>query len=505
MRAAASLEATLGRVSLRMASSLDLGEVLAEITNGLVCDLDAAMARIWLTRSEEPGILRLAASAGLSERLDGSRSRVPIGSLKIGQIAASRSALCTSDLAGDPRFVDKAWIEANGLVTFAGYPLAYHDELLGVLAIFSRTVLGELAFERLGFFAAQAAVAIKNAELFAKVDTLTRRLQAENTYLKEVLDEHTGIVGSSAALRRALGELERVAPTPSTVLLLGETGTGKELFARAIHEASSRRAGPLIKVNCGALAPTLLESELFGHEKGAFTGAVQRRIGRFELAHGGTLFLDEIGELPLESQTKLLRVLQEHEVERVGGGGSPVPVDARIIAATNRDLSADVRSGRFRSDLFFRLNVFPIHVPPLRDRREDIPALASAFMRRLAARLASEPKELDDEALAYLQAYDWPGNVRELENVLERASILARGPRVRVSDLPELTSAGESRTSEGDEDDSARVPLKERVSAFERGLVADALQRAKGNQSEAARLLGTSRATLQYKMKVLGL
>jgi len=487
-----------------MASSLELADVLAEITRGLVDELDAAMARLWLTGPEEPGILRLAASAGLSERLDGSRSRVPIGTLKIGEIAATRSPLCTRKLASDPRFVDKSWIETNRLVTFAGYPLVFHDELLGVLAIFSRTVLDELALERLGFFAAQASVAIKNAELFARVEALTRRLQAENTYLKEALDEsqHTGIVGNSAALRRALGELARVAPTTSTVLLLGETGTGKELFARAVHDSSPRRTGPLIKVNCGAITPSLLESELFGHEKGAFTGAVQRRIGRFELAHGGTLFLDEVSELPLESQTKLLRVLQEHEVERVGGG-SPVRIDVRIVAATNRDLAAEVRANRFRSDLFFRLNVFPIHVPPLRDRREDVPALASAFMRRLAARLASEPKEVDDEAIAYLQAYDWPGNVRELENVLERATILARGPRILVSDLPELTA---SEIEAGQAADAAPLgSLKERVTAYERGLVADALQRAKGNQSEAARLLRTSRATLQYKMKVLGL
>jgi transcriptional regulator with GAF, ATPase, and Fis domain len=503
------LEATLGRVCLRMASSLELDEVLAEITRGLVSGLEAAMARIWLVRPEDPGTLRLVASAGLSERLDGSRSRVPVGTLKIGEIASQRTALWSNELLEDPRFADKAWIRENRLSTFAGYPLEYGGELLGVLAMFARRSLTELEFERLGMFAAQASVAIKNAGLFSKVAELTRRLEAENTYLKEELREGaaTGIVGQSTALTRVLAELERVAPTMSTVLLHGETGTGKELFARALHEMSSRRAGPLVKVNCAALAPTLVESELFGHEKGAFTGALARRIGRFELAQGGTLFLDEVGELSLDAQAKLLRVLQEHEIERVGGTQS-IRVDARIVAATNRDLAAAARANRFRSDLFFRLNVFPIVVPPLRERRDDIPALASEFTKTLASRLGVEPKVIDEDAMAYLQSYDWPGNVRELHNVLERATILARRDRIGVADLPELESAADetqiSPHGIADGTDES-VSLKERVYAHERALIVDALRRADGNQSEAARFLKTSRATLQYRMKILRL
>jgi transcriptional regulator with GAF, ATPase, and Fis domain len=250
MAPAAGIEATLGRVTLRMASSLDLGEVLGEITRGLARDLGAALARIWLIEPEDPKTLRLAASAGLSERLDGSRGRVPIGALKIGQIAETRSPLCTTKLSGDPRFPDQDWIRENGLASFAGYPLVYREELLGVLAMFARTELGAADLERLGVFAAQAAIAIENAALFARVDALMKRLEAENTYLREELEESrpTGIVGESAALRGVLDQLARVAPTTSTVLLLGETGTGKELFARAIHEGSPRRAGPLIKV-----------------------------------------------------------------------------------------------------------------------------------------------------------------------------------------------------------------------------------------------------------------
>jgi transcriptional regulator with GAF, ATPase, and Fis domain len=484
---APEIAATLARVTLRMASSLELADVLSEITRGLVDDLDAALARIWLCLPTEPGMLRLAASAGLSERLDGTRSRVPIGTLKIGEIAETRSPLTSKDLAGDPRFVDKEWLTATGLVAFAGYPLVYRDELLGVLAMFSRRVPDEAELAQLGVFAAQAAIAIKNAALLG-------RLEAENTYLKEELDDSrpSGIIGESAPLRRVLDEAQRVAPTMSTVLLLGETGTGKELFARAIHELSPRRAAPLVKVNAAALAPTLVESELFGHEKGAFTGATQRRRGRFELANGGTLFLDEITELPLELQAKLLRVLQEREIERVGGG-APIPIDVRIIAATNRDLAAEVRANRFRSDLYFRLNVFPLQIPALRERREDIPALAASFLQRVAPR-----KELDEEAHDYLKAYDWPGNVRELFNVLERAAVLGRGERIRVTDLPELTNAS------GDALSSAES-LKDRVNAFERSVIADALAKSNGNQSEAARMLRTSRATLQYRMRTLGL
>ncbi len=495
--------ATLGRVTLRMAGSLELDDVLSEITRGLVDELGAALARIWLTRADDPGVLHLAASAGLSERLDGTRSRVPVGSLKIGQIAETVTPLTTTDLASDTRFVDQAWIQANGLVAFAGYPLVYRSELLGVLAIFSRRPLEASELEQLAVFAAQAAIAIKNAELFARVDALMRRLEAENTYLKEQIDDaHApGIVGDAPALRRALEETRRVAPTTSTVLLLGETGSGKEVFARAIHEMSPRRSAALIKVNCSALAPTLIESELFGHEKGAFTGAVQRKLGRFELAHGGTLFLDEVTELPLEAQAKLLRVLQEREIERVGGT-APVPVDVRIVAATNRDVAAEVQAGRFRSDLYFRLNVFPLHIPPLRDRREDIPALVAAFLTKLAVRAGFQGRSIDEEAIAYLQAYDWPGNVRELENVLERAAVLARDTEIHVADLPELTVGSEAEST------PATAPtqsLKERVNEHERALIADALQRAGGNQSEAARLLRTSRATLQYRMRVLGL
>ena len=499
---AAVLPSVLGRVSLRMASSLDLDEVLGEITRGLVSELDAAMARIWLLRAGTPHELHLVASAGLSERLDGRQSKIPVGQLKIGEIASTRERVCSTELQTDPRFVDKAWIHEHGLHTFAGYPLECGGELLGVLAMFARRSLAAAELEQLAIFAAQASIAIKNAGLFAEVTELTRRLEAENSYLREVLHEDTpyGLVGESESFKRAMREVERVAPTTSTVLLQGETGTGKELFARAIHDMSHQRRGALVKVNCAALAPTLIESELFGHEKGAFTGAMHRRVGRFELARGGTLFLDEVSELPLEAQAKLLRVLQEHEVERVGSTQA-IPIDARIVAATNRDLQAEMRAGRFRPDLYFRLNVFPVRVPPLRDRRDDIPLLAESFLEALATRLGQKPKTLDAEALGYLQAYAWPGNVRELQNVLERAAILGSGSAITIAELPELSCEHAIAEAAGPADER---PLREQLVEFERGLLVDALRRAGGNQTKAAARLGLSRATLQYKLKVFG-
>ena len=491
----ARIEGALGRINLRMASTLELGEVLAEVTHGLVEDLDAALARIWLfgpadlcaacTQAphcpDRASCLHLVASAGLSERLDGDYRRIPRGSHKVGWIAETRNPVCTNDPVQDPRIADKEWVRREGLRSFAGYPLAFRNEVFGVLAMFARRTLLQAEFERLGVFAAQAAVAIKNARLFEEVSQLSSRLEAENTYLKEELRaEHpSGIVGESIAIRRVLAEIERVAPTQSTVLLLGETGTGKELLASALHDLSPRRGRAFVKVNCAAISPSLIESELFGHEKGAFTGALQRRVGRFELAQGGTLFLDEIGELPLEAQAKLLRVVQEREIERIGGTRT-IPIDVRIICATNRNLKAEVVEKRFRADLFYRLEVFPIHVPPLRERRDDVPLLVDAFVRSLAKQLGELSNGVDETALALLCSYNWPGNIRELHNVLERAVILARGRLIRAEDLPDLNGPSDAG------DSPAEGALKSRVDSFEKSLIEDALRNSGGNQSEAS-------------------
>ena len=326
----------------------------------------------------------------------------------------------------------------------------------------------------------------------------TDRKRAEQALLDEVKSRHNyeEIIGESASIQRILKQIEPVAPTDATVLVLGETGTGKELICRAIHHLSSRRPRPLIKLNCAAIPPGLVESELFGHEQGAFTGAISQKQGRFELAHGGTIFLDEIGDLPLEVQAKLLRVLEDREFERVGGTLT-IKLDTRVIAATHRDLEQMVQEGGFRQDLYYRLNVFPIKLSPLRDRNEDIPLLVSYFIRRICARLGQPSCELSDAALERLQAYDWPGNVRELENIIERAVILCRGRKIDREHI-QVEAAEPSAVA------AEIQPLQ----ALERGHIIAALQAANGKvggAGGAAQLLGLKPSTLQSRMKKLGI
>ena len=310
-----------------------------------------------------------------------------------------------------------------------------------------------------------------------------------------------GMVGRHPEMVRLYRLVTKVAPTPGTVLITGESGTGKELVARAVHRQSDRRHQPFVPVNVAALPETLVESELFGHEKGAFTGAHARRLGRFELAHGGTVFLDEIGSLRLDLQAKLLRALQEREIERVGGS-RPVPVDVRVIAATNLNLRQAVRDRTFRDDLFYRLNVVPIHVPPLRERREDIPYLVEHFVRRIARECSRDVRAVSAGALEALARYDWPGNVRELDNVIYRAVVLAREPVLQLSDLPLDVAMPEARTPQGDD---ATLPLKEASDRFERQYVLRVLERAQWNVSRAARLLGVHRNTILTKLAGWGI
>ncbi len=308
--------------------------------------------------------------------------------------------------------------------------------------------------------------------------------------------------GESEPLAEVRRMIERVAASPATALVTGESGTGKEIVARALHTRSGRHAGPFVKVNCAAIPETLFESELFGYEKGAFTGAASRKPGRFELAHGGTLFLDEIGEMPLSTQPKLLRALQESSFYRVGGTHT-ISVDARLVAATNRDLRAAVRDGGFREDLFYRLNVVPIHLPPLRERRADIPRLAELLRARFAGRFGKPCARIGAEALAALERHDWPGNIRELENAIERAVLLGDTAELELRDLPE-----ELRAPGGEPADADGASLRERVRRETRRIERDAIQQAldltAGNVTRAAELLGLSRRGLQLKLKELG-
>ena len=317
----------------------------------------------------------------------------------------------------------------------------------------------------------------------------------------EVLSDQVGeryrlIAGKSAKMAEAMDLAKKSATSRSTVLLLGESGTGKEIFARSIHEWSERRAKPFIAINCVGLSKELLESELFGHEKGAFTGAHQVKRGKIELSHGGTIFLDEIGDVSTEIQTKLLRFLQEREFERVGGI-KPVRVDVKVVAATNRDLAAAVKEGRFRADLFYRLNVIPISLPPLRERREDIGALANFFMQRFSSETKKRFDEISPKAMERLLVYDWPGNVRELANIIERAVVLGRGPKITLDELPSTMVSTDSTAP------SLGLLYSENVEAYRRQLIINALSEAKGNRAAAAKALGLQRTYLSRLIKTL--
>lgn len=384
-------------------------------------------------------------------------------------------------------------------VEYTSTPITNDGKLLGAVVVFRDITLRCQTEERL-----RAAL--------SELRALKEQLQQENRYLRKEISTVRGlaeIVGKSSVLRETQRIISKVAPLESTVLILGETGVGKELVARALHELNPNRSGPMIRVNCGALSPQLVDSELFGHEQGAFTGATKRRSGRFELAQSGTLFLDEVGELPLETQARLLRVLQEREFERVGGT-STITTDARVIAATNRDLEECVREGTFRQDLYYRLNVMAIYVPPLRDRAEDVPELAQSFLRQLEVRYGRRLGRFSNTALATLQGYSWPGNVRELQNLVERVAMLSDGATLEVpSEL--LRESAEPNVEPNDTPEprvESQPPRSQSLEQVERDHILAVLQQAHWRLSGprgAAEVLGMHPNTLRHRMKKLGI
>jgi formate hydrogenlyase transcriptional activator len=392
---------------------------------------------------------------------------------------------------------------SEGVKSFCSIPLHSHDRILGTLNIGR---LREDAFTRddvelLTQVAQQIAIAVENGLAYREIAELKEKLNEEKLYLEhEIRTEHNfeEIVGDSVPLKHVLTQVEIVAPTDSTVLIQGETGTGKELIARAIHNLSGRRSRTFVKLNCAAIPTGLLESELFGHERGAFTGAIAQKIGRFELANGGTLFLDEVGDIPLELQSKFLRVLQEQEFERLGSNRT-IRVDIRLVAATNRDLAQMVTDKQFRSDLYYRLNVFPVLNPPLRERSEDVPSLVQYFTQKFAARMNKRITNVPTDTMAALSRYHWPGNIRELENFIERAVILSRGSSL-AAPLTEL----KRRSSASDGDSRGLSTLED----AEREHIRQALQQTNwfvGGPAGAAARLGMKRTTLQSKMAKLGI
>ena len=392
-------------------------------------------------------------------------------------------------------------------------PLVSRSRVLGVFGVikYQDNAFAGDDIKFLAQIANQVAIAVENALAFGEIRELKDKLAQEKLYLEDEIRSEMNfaqIVGNSAPLRKVLKCVETVAPTDSTVLISGETGTGKELIARAIHDLSPRRSKPFVKLNCAAIPTGLLESELFGHEKGAFTGAIAQRIGRFEVANGGTIFLDEIGEVPLELQTKLLRVLQEREFERLGSSRT-LRTDARLIAATNRNLEAMVSEGSFRSDLFFRLNVFPVHVPPLREREGDIPLLVRQFAQQFSRRMSKEIETIPSATMDALCRYHWPGNIRELQNVIERAVIISTGPAlsVDVADL-KFPKFGHPLEKLESPKSPANGALHDVLEQSERQQILKALEQCNwvvAGANGAAACLGMKRSTLQQRIRKLGI
>ncbi|NOT47977.1 MAG: sigma 54-interacting transcriptional regulator [Acidobacteria bacterium] len=453
---------------------------------------------------EESGMFRLLALESPPEYLE-EGDLIPLEGTPDGLAFKTRQAVWRDCL--DPNEFPSPTVKKAfdaGMRSGCAVPLVSRDKLLGVLGVASNreSSITKDDAEVLQLIANQVAGAVDNALQFAEIERLKNQLAREKLYLEEELQSEYNfaeIIGRSPALKKVLHHIETVAPTDSCVFLIGETGTGKELFSRAIHNLSRRRDRTLVKLNCAAIPTGLLESELFGHEKGAFTGAVTTRVGRFELAHRGTLLLDEIGDIPLELQPKLLRVLQEREFERLGSSRT-VSTDVRLIAATNCNLREMVDEKRFRSDLYYRLSVFPIEIPSLRERREDIPLLAGYFTQKHARRMSKRIESIPRESIETLAVYDFPGNVRELENIIERAVILTRGTKLEIP-LTELQNFDRPVTDNG-----ARV--NNFLADVERNHIAEVLKDVGGRiagKGGAAEILGLPASTLRHRMKKFGL
>jgi formate hydrogenlyase transcriptional activator len=519
-------EQTFIDASLSLATRLDVRETCAAILDAVERLFEAHSSWILL---HDPATGRLVTREFRGPGADMyANVEVPHDRGIVGLAFTRGETVFVPDVANEDRWFDPDRVHRSGLVSVFTMPLVYHQLRLGVVGLDSPRFTADnppsgADLARLRGLAAQGAIGLRNARLFEEIEAdrarlhrllqERRQLRTEVGHLRhEIRDAQafTTIIGESEGVRQVLSQVDLVAPADSTVLLIGETGTGKELVARAIHDRSRRATNSFVAVNCAALPEALVESELFGHEKGAFTGALARKLGKFELADRGTLFLDEVGDLPPEAQAKLLRVLQEREVQRVGGT-KPVPVNVRLVAATNQDLATCMENGRFRPDLYYRLSVFPIRLPALRERPDDVPLLVNHFIRRFADRLHKPVPCVAQDAMQQLMAYDWPGNVRELQNIVERAVILVRGSvidreLVHLRSSPGLHPAPPptSRDSDGPTSSSVIVPFSE----AERRAIVRALDttgwRISG-RGGAAEILGLKPTTLHAKMKKLGI
>ncbi len=476
----------LMEASAAINASLNLSEVLQAIAHTSAAVLRSEASSLLMLDRRRNKLVFMAAVGDRGPSLIGEEFDANLGIA--GRVQTSGKPIIVPDVHQSNDFfrgIDaKSSFQTRGLIAA---PLIWKGDVIGVVEVLNKIGGGSYDDDDLTLLQIFANLAAAGAHNAAEHETVVR----ENRGLRETLRVRTPIIGASSALRQVLDMVNRVAGSNATVLLLGETGTGKEVTARAIHSASPRSERAFIAINCAALPETLLESELFGHVKGAFTGAVAEKMGRFEMADGGSLFLDEIGDISQSTQVKLLRVLQEKEFVRVGGTRT-IATDVRIIAATNRDLHAAMEKGEFREDLYYRLNVFPIHLPPLRQRREDIPQLVDHFVNISATELGCPRPSVSDEAMALLAGYKWPGNIRELQNIIERAVLLADGGAMSAVHLPREI-AGEDAPKDAKSESS--------LWGYEKALILKALRENNWNQSKAARALGISRDNLRYRVK----
>ncbi len=493
------------RIDNVLSSSLNLDVVLGRVATELKAMLPLDHVALLLINPDEKTYTWTNITAGDEKGLELPGKDIPLEGGTLGWFIEHRRGtpyVIYEDLHRERPFAEDEIVFQRGIRSGVRVPLVIEDEVFGELAVasFQPNSFTEEMAQFLSEVAPHIATAVANARAYASLQASQEDLYKEALLLRSELKTfaETDFVGSSQAMADLKDMIQRVAKTEVTVLILGETGVGKELVARAIHDLSARDKKMMVKVNCAALQDTLLLSELFGHEKGAFTGAVERKLGRFELANRGTIFLDEIGEIPMEAQVKILRVMQEREFERVGGTKT-IRVDTRIVAATNRDLETEVENGRFRQDLYFRLNVIPIRVPPLRERREDIPQLVEHFVAKYGPGMNRAIKRIDPKAMERLIRYDWPGNIRELENVVERGLVLGSGEVLRFN-----------KQLLGDSQSPARAEAEEftTLEEFECRYILKVLERTGGVVSGvngAARILGMKPATLQSRMKKLGI
>jgi len=489
--------ATLQEIGQALSGAADLRSSLERALERLERDHEVVRSAV-MALADDGREIRIEASVGITP--EGRQARYRLGEGITGRVVQSGKPIVVPAISREPLFLNRAVQRKRpGMpeLSFVCVPIAVNRAALGALAI-------DLEFDpsrdyesAVRFFSVVAAMIGQAFHARRAIEDERKRLLDENVHLKHELQERydfSNLVGTSGPMRQAYEQIAQVARTGTTVLIRGESGTGKELIAHAIHYNSPRKNKPFVKVSCAALPDTLIESELFGYEKGAFTGALARKRGRFELADGGTLFLDEVGELNLSTQVKLLRVLQEKEFERLGGTET-VKVDVRLIAATNRDLEAAIAERQFREDLYYRLDVFSIFVPPLRDRKPDVMLLADHFLTKYARRHGKNIRRISTPAIDMLMSYHWPGNVRELENTLERAVLTCDGSVIHGHHLPPTLQTAEASGT------VMQTTLSDAVDQYEKDLILDALKSARGNCAKAARLLGTTERIIGYKVR----